>query len=66
MTRFSKYVSCLFSKVYDNYMKKYIANRRFHVQNGGYKGAGTGFYTKYLLYKSLNVREILSLSVVVH
>ena len=46
MVHFSKYVLCLFSVVYDNYMKKHIANRRFRVQNGGYKGAGTAFYTK--------------------
>ena len=28
------------------YVKEYVANRRFRVQNGGYKGAGIGFYTK--------------------
>ena len=46
MAHFSKYVLCLFSIVYDNYVKEYVANRRFRVQNGGYKGAGTGFDTK--------------------
>ncbi len=49
MLYFSKYTLCLFSIVYNNYMKKYIANRRLRVQNGGYKGAGTGFYTKYFI-----------------
>ena len=49
MEHFSKYALCLFPIVYCNYMKQYIANRRFRVQNGGYKGAETGFYTKKLI-----------------